>query len=470
MIAISSLLIYVSSFFIILSAVFIAYNLNSEWVANSTLLWNILILFQNIIVLKVKRLKCNPFAIITIFTLLFFYNLRVLSLACFPYSVTLYRSGANFADVNFSLFLIFLCNIFLFAGFYSANSKTGKFVSNYSVGNVKFGYICVILMIMFFFSFLTDTFSLSIFQIIKTAFFQMYYIILFAFSYYGIKKKELTPRERKIFLLIVLIYIFFATITGSRQALLVVFFISFIVYLNYYTYYEINKKYIWYFIGLVPFALFFFLMATAIRGNVDERTIFKLDNILFVVRDFDLFSNVNSDNYKYLFEPIFDRLGFLDYTTEVIKKSQMFSKVISPEYYLQSIIDNVLTPGFNVFDSPLISNTFPALYAGKQLTHSSVLANYQSDQITIYAEIYLLFKYFSCFVFFGIAFLVQKIYNYMRMKDALKYLFLSSFVLYEYRVLYNSFGLDWVFLDLFVFTCTYFLFGGFFYKRYKFKI
>jgi len=63
-----------------------------------------------------------------------------------------------------------------------------------------------------------------------------------------------------------------------------------------------------------------------------------------------------------LLPKIFDRVGFLDFSSEIIANSKHYSNVINMTSYGKSIVDNIFTPGFDVYDQPKISNSLRFVY------------------------------------------------------------------------------------------------------------
>ena len=61
--------------------------------------------------------------------------------------------------------------------------------------------------------------------------------------------------------------------------------------------------------------------------------------------------------------PIFNRAGFFDYSAEIIAHSDRYKEEFNLATYAKSIIDNLLTPGFDVYDQPKISNALQFIYA-----------------------------------------------------------------------------------------------------------
>jgi hypothetical protein len=209
----------------------------------------------------------------------------------------------------------------------------------------------------------------------------------------------------------------------------------------------------------------FFLIATFLRPRLQEnRTVIGKDTFE-VLSDFNIIEIIKEDTYL-LLSPIFDRIGFLDYTAETIANSEKYKSILSIQYFLKSITDNVVTPGFDVFDVPLESNAMKFIYLpefGTPLKSKVTPESYQSDEFTFYGEFYVMFgKWFSLIPIFFIGFIIKRIY--FKITDKYEYfaIFKRGIVIAIFYTLLNSFGIDWLLLDLFGFIFTYKIFKFFF--------
>ena len=93
-------------------------------------------------------------------------------------------------------------------------------------------------------------------------------------------------------------------------------------------------------------------------------------------------------------------MAFFDFTSEIIAHQVKYDSIFTIKTYLKSIIDNLLTPGFDLFDQPKIANSLNFIYLGIGNPSKLLLeTNYQSDQLGIYGEFFNLFGYFSFILF-----------------------------------------------------------------------
>ena len=176
---------------------------------------------------------------------------------------------------------------------------------------------------------------------------------------------------------------------------------------------------------------------------------------------------IASKDIGLLYRPIFDRIGFLDYATILIRDPQRFGKSINFTYYFKSIVDNALTPGFNVFDTPRVSHSLSYISRGEPVpTQKDITAAYQSDMLTVYGEYYVLFYgYPALIMFFVGSYIFKKIYLSIRSKDVFLFYTYRALVLFVFYNGLNSFGIDWMVLDLIGIIITVELFKNFFKMR-----
>jgi hypothetical protein len=145
-----------------------------------------------------------------------------------------------------------------------------------------------------------------------------------------------------------------------------------------------------------------------------------------------------------LLPPIFNRAGYFDYSAEIIAHREQYRPLLNLSTYGKSIVDNNLTPGFDVYDQPKIGNSLQFIYNELgEPTHELVGEMYQSDQLGIYGEFYGVFGY-ACLplLFLGTAILKRA---YVGLKSASPFVFAMKRVvlLFVFARSVNSYGVDW---------------------------
>jgi hypothetical protein len=165
------------------------------------------------------------------------------------------------------------------------------------------------------------------------------------------------------------------------------------------------------------------------------------------------------------------RAGYFDYSSEIIANSDKYASVFSFQTYFKSIIDNVLSPGFNVFDQPKLSNSLK--YAegdmGAISNKNEIEGSYHTDQFGIYGEMYATFGFFSLIVLYFVAILFKKLYLYQgRQSPAEKALKNIGLIIIFYQYM-NSFGLDWLLMNTLITFVTFYFLSRFFLIQFNFR-
>jgi len=164
------------------------------------------------------------------------------------------------------------------------------------------------------------------------------------------------------------------------------------------------------------------------------------------------FKKLDKDQYKILFSQIVARSAFLDFSVELINNKE-YARIINLPRYGKSLVD-AFTPGFDVFDEPLTGHALRAVYLPSFPTHPTrkdVAENYNSDQINIFSEYYVLFgPILSMPFFFLSALLFKRGYNYciFIVKNKIIGLLLGAIILNLFWIWLRSFGIDFILADM----------------------
>jgi hypothetical protein len=154
---------------------------------------------------------------------------------------------------------------------------------------------------------------------------------------------------------------------------------------------------------------------------------------------------------------VFDRVGFLDYTVDVITYKERYEKLFNMVYYLESIVSNVLTPGIHMFGVPRVSWALPYVSSGFDIpTLSDISDQYQSNQIGLFGEYYcLFFGYGSLIIFYVTGRLFRYFYNKINYSTGYETNVLKVVIVYIFSRLINSFGLDWQLFEAITILVTF---------------
>jgi hypothetical protein len=167
-----------------------------------------------------------------------------------------------------------------------------------------------------------------------------------------------------------------------------------------------------------------------------------------------------------LLPPIFDRAGFFDYAAEVIAHREEYADVLNLRTYGRSIVDNLLTPGFDVYDQPKIANSLQFVYFGLGVP-SKLEANevYQSDQLCVYGEFYALFGFGSLPLLFVIAWLLKRTYVRLHSANPFTLTAKRAVTLFIFVKLIDSFGFDWILIETLPLVVAIYAYSVFFAGR-----
>jgi hypothetical protein len=213
---------------------------------------------------------------------------------------------------------------------------------------------------------------------------------------------------------------------------------------------------------MTPILILIFVITTFLRPRLEKRSNINTETIS-VLKEFSFQETINS-NSEIILSPVFDRIGYLDYAAELIAHENEYKTIFTTQYYLKSVIDNILTPGFDIFDIPKLSNSQKFIYnrEGSPMK-SKVDEAYQSDEFTLYGEFYMLFgKWFSLFFMFFLAFIFKRIYINIKGKTIFETVVIRSIILMIFFYFIQSFGLDWIASISLGFVITFLLFKRFF--------
>ncbi|KIC63425.1 O-antigen polymerase [Chryseobacterium taiwanense] len=436
---------------------------DTTYVNFNTVLLGTLLSFQIGVFLYFEKKRRDPFVILLCLQMVFYFLLRIYTLHEYSFSVVFLRYPFFVQDLNYSLFFILIANCVFYLGL-SINCL--KFQSKNEILNFLPKHrsnILVLLAIGYFFTFYRQIGlgSLAgIIDVLNGTFLNIATILLMVLVYFFLFRNKLSKSIKLFIILGVLIFVVLQTLIGSRSAILTLLNFLLFSILAIKNYLVVKRKYLSFFLFLAPLMILIFSVTTFLRLRVEERSTVG-EQTIEVIKEFDIESDF-LDSIDLVLMGVGDRIGFLDYCAEIINNNEEYSTVFNAQFYFKSTIDNVLSPGFDVFDTPKTSNALRFIYNKEgEPKKSKVAEAYQSDEFTMYGEFYALFgKWFSLIPIFFTGFIFKWIY--LRLKKDNIYLFYlkRAFVLYVFWIMLNSFGIDWLFLDIFSIFFTYQIFKG----------
>ena len=398
-----------------------------------------------------EKKSSNPFILVLVLVIIFFYLLRIFTLLAdeFHFSLVFNRIGTeNIGSSDFFYFLLFLF-VSIWAIFFGINvaqlnkrNNRKRFV--YDITNRKIKKLLVLTLISvvyFIFSGLNiaQVSSVGLFLGLFTSFlnYEVFVILLtiIIFNY----KNRISPAIYKLAIIMLILFFLIKSLSGSSGPMLRIGFPFLFTYL-------VIKKEIFIKIKFLVIILFLLIFTTFFGAYLKfSKDVINKDTI-------SNFKKIESDDYRFLFSQLVARSGFLDFSIEIINNKDYY-KFINLKRYSKSIID-AYTPGFDVFDEPLTANILRAVYLKSFPSKPSkldVINDYHSDQINIFAEYYILFgPVFSIFFLFLSGFIFQSLFNIFlyHTKDNFSGLLFSSSLINYFWIWLRSFGLDWMIADL----------------------
>jgi hypothetical protein len=302
---------------------------------------------------------------------------------------------------------------------------------------------------------------------VLSAFFRLYLILLLSLLYFIINFRKISTRSRFGILGLILLFVLFNTITGSRSSLLTLAVLLVVAFLSIKGRVLLNRKTILLGILLIPLSIFLYNLATACRPVFRVVSDVFAEQKRLAVKNTEYFQILREFDITQACQPVFDRMGFLDVSVDIIKHKEQYNGVINTKYYLKSIVDNCLTPGFNVFGTPRTENALKYIYNGlPSPSHQDVNNAYHADMLTIYGEYYVLFgKYPALLFFFICSYVFKRIYLALKSRNVFMLFLYRAIVLLIFYEWLNSFGTDWFVFDLISVFITVFLFKNFYKMR-----
>lgn len=439
-------------------------NESSLYVNSVTLILGILLSFEIALFLFLEKKKRDPFVLLLCLQMVIYFLFRIVTLYKYSFSVVFLRYPFSVSDLNYSLFFILIANVAFYLGISINNIKPKPQNEMLKFLPRKGKIILIPLALGYFFSFYQQIGLVSlagIIDVLNGTFLNIAIIIFMVLIYFFLFQKKLKSTVKKVIIFGVLFFIIMQTMIGSRSAILTAlnFIIFSILAIN--DFVVVKRKYLFFTLFLAPVMILFFAVSTFLRPRVENRGVISSETVE-VLKEFDL-SNF-SETFDIVLMNISDRIGFLDYCAEIISNNEEYSSVFNFGFYSKSIIDNVLSPGFDVFDNPKASNALRFIYNADGIPKKSTVADaYQSDEFTFYGECYALFgKWFSLIPIFFTGFLFKTFYLSLNKNNIYLFYLKRGLILYVFYTMLNSFGLDWLCLDIFSIFFTYHIFKRFF--------
>lgn len=418
-------------------------------------------------ILYLAKKNNNQYLVILGWWIEFFVLLRIFTLLYTDYSyIFSMRLNANAADINNALIITIISSVTLALGvcFNSKAKLLGSFTVQYDKRCFDRATIIYLLSLaVHIFSTREIPFLSGLSTIIATYFLGLFNVLVFFAIGALLIWRELDTRRKIIVSIVFLSYILLHTLEGNKSGFYLV--LKVLLCLSLVLGYEkIKTKFVVIIIAILPLMVTFFTYGSIIRKS-GASSLSSSEKVALV-------ESLQSENVeiKSVMTPVFERIGFFDFTCEMVTKKDYYSQMINLRTELMSIIDNALSPGFDIFGVPKVANMIQVSYDSSIMTAMSKSASkdmdYQSDELTLFGESYLLFIVPFNFVFI---FLIGKFFKYcwisFNKRKRETNLYKQSLCLLLFEGLLSSFGIDWFILTLVCNIITYLIFVKFVYKN-----
>jgi hypothetical protein len=428
----------------------------NPYVNEGTIALAILLCMQTHLALVLERRRRDPFIFLLAFSMTFYFSLRILTLTLYPHSDVFDRYPYDARDSSYALVFILIANVFLYGGFYLVRFKGSLQVPTGGWRARAPSRVIALLIAAICFGYLREGFWTAEDEVPRVVdflalFFSPDIIALFSLTYYLVFRQSLGRNFGLAIALLLVLEMAVHTLFGSRSAVVGFIYSCLFVALALWGCIELRRKYVFMGAALLPVLVALlvvsFVLSTFNRTNKELGSVLTLGSAFRLATEWQSQKPLTAD-LDVVLPPIFSRAGFFDYSAEVIAHRQHYLSVINPVSYAKSVIDNVLTPGFDVFDYPKISNALRFAYEDLGIPEKSqVDFSYLSDQLGLYGEFYGLFGYGSLPMLFLMALILKGIYVRLHSDNPFRLVAERAVLLYVFKKIIDSYGMDWTILE-----------------------
>ena len=426
---------------------------DSAYLDGETIVLAIVLCIQTQAALWIERRRRDPLMLLLAFDMIFFYSFRIYTLALYSFSTVFVRYDYGPEDSNQALLFILVANLFLYAGLYVVRLKKAPRIHSEGWRPAAPGRVVTLLILTIIFGYLVGSLAGSVPRFFNfiTNLLAPGLVVLMALVYYSVFRHSLSNTFVRVIGVLIVVEMVAHTLWGSRSALVLFGLYCIYVALALNGTIRIRTKYVVTGIVLAPFVAVMlvavFAISTFNRAARDGGPSLDVGQSIqnAAMSGTDLVADVNFD---LLLAPVTDRIAYFDFTAEIMAHRVEYADILNLPAYLKSIVDNLLTPGFDVYDQPKISNGLAFIYRGDG-TPSKAHAeeSYQSDQLGIYGEFYVLFGYGSLPLLFLVAYGLKRLYVGLNNVDPFMLTMQRVVVLWTFLRTIDSFGFDWTLVE-----------------------
>ena len=444
-----------------------------QYVDWHTLVMGLALCLQTHIVLRLEKRNADPFVLIMAYVLTFFYALRIFTLLLYPVQNVFEIFAYGPSDSNYALFYILIVNTFLYAGFYRVKLRDAAEIETGGFQPKRLRIGVALFTVSLLFSLSSPEFFSPFFNLIYDNFLRPNIILLVLTAYVFVFRKHLPSKYMKIVLGGAIILLLDQTLAFSRSGLLTFVEHFLIVVLAVSPTIRLTRRFL-----VISFAMFPILLATAFvlftistisrteKGEAESALAERVD-----LTQASITMVKNDPRINFFIGQAASRAGFFDFSAEIIANSDKYAAVFTAGNYFKSIVDNVLTPGFDFFDQPKISNSLK--YARNPLGDFSKAREtggaYHTDQFGLYGEMYNLFGYASLLMVYFIAYQLKVAFKYMGKFSPHVTALNRLLILLIFHQWMNSFGLDWILFNIITLSVIFYSISKLFLFRFDHK-
>jgi hypothetical protein len=446
--------------------------LDHEYIDQNTILLGLVLSLQTHIALQIERARRDPFVILLAFTTILYFSLRLFTLALYPLSVVFARYTYRPQDSNFAMVFILIANMFLYAGFFCVGFRRNAVIESREWRPTAPGGVVVLMIVCLIYSYFSAVYwtpeNLPNGVALIGDFITPPVIVLMGLSYLVLFRKTLGRKAAITIATVIVLEMITHTLSGSRSGITTLIQNIMLVLLAISGAIKFKKGYFILGCALAPIVLALLVASFAISTF---NRIHKQAAFIDMAQSIELASEASHElgetaDWEIVLPPIFDRAGYFDYSAEIIAHAEIYKSVFNLSTYAKSIIDNLLTPGFDVYDQPKLSNSLVFLYDEMGVPSKEMVPEYyHSDQFGIYGELYAVFGYGSLPVFFLIAFALKRVYVRLRSDNPFMLAMKRLVVLSIFLKVEDSYGMDWTIIETVPFVVSIYLYKFFFRSR-----
>jgi len=417
--------------------------------ANTPLL-GLLLAVQTQLALSFERRRRDPFLILLCFITTLYYTLRVFTLYLYPESAVFDRFSYGAGDTNYALVFILVANLFMFAGLYAVKRP----IKPAATGDDRIpssplavlGLLALIIVVTYVVA-RTGTLprALAALAILPPPL----WIVAMSMAYYMVYRRVLSRSFLLMLVALIVVELIARTLWGSRSGIITLATTFLIVSLSAYGCVRFSRRLVVIGVLSAPLVIVLAVLAFAVSTymRVSSGSGGKLDvgSTLSLASEADD-SLLGGEAAEGLIGAVLARAGFLDFSAEVIAHRTEYSAVVNPGAYARSFVDNIFSPGFDLFDQPKISNSLMFVYRNQGAPSKIAVEQgnmYQSDQLGIYGELYLLFGYGSLPFFFLLPYVLKRLFVGKGSDSPFLGIIRRVILLMIFWRCIDSFGFDW---------------------------